>query len=389
MYHLSYGGIEKAVSSLANMLHNDVNLSIVSFYKLYENPVFPIPLDVSITYLYDTNVPLKVKKYNQLLRQKKFGKLLSAVFQDYLKGFHFLSFFHDFFVSFHIYFLKGRFRKLKKFLKKSEYDVIISTQWEINSTLEMAKKSFQIMWEHNHYHGNENYKKSLLQSCKHMNRLVVVSRALSQDYQKESFSPQCKCIYIPNCLDYSLSFSSNYSSRRILMVGRLEQEKGLFDALLVMKRLQERMISFHLDIVGDGPLRKDLEKHIQDKNLSNFVKIHGFQSHDYIEALYRDCSLYLMTSFTESFGMVLIEAMNASIPCLAFDSAEGACELLANDVNGYLIANRNLDEMANKIIYLLDHVEELSRLGRNAKEFSKNFLPNSIQKMWLDLVDGD
>ena len=80
VYHLGYGGIEKAVSSFVSMFHTDYEISIVSLYKLYEKPMFPIPSDVSITYLYHSDVPLKVKKYNQLFRQKKFVAMFSALF---------------------------------------------------------------------------------------------------------------------------------------------------------------------------------------------------------------------------------------------------------------------------------------------------------------------
>lgn len=389
VYHLGYGGIEQAVSSLTHLLQNDVELSILSFYKLYDTPVFPLANFVPVTYLYETDVPLKVKKYNQLLHQGKILQMISMVFKDYFKGLHFLTFFHDLFYSFDIYFLKGRFRKLKKHLKKSSADVYISTRYEISDILSKYgnANSFKIGWEHNHHHGNKVYKKHVVDASCNLNRLVLVSRDLTNDYSREMEQKKCKCVYIPNMLSYDLTFISDYQEKRILLVGRLEEEKGIFDAINVMKRLQERMIPFHFDIVGDGPLKSFLVKHVQDKNLYQYVTFHGFQNHAYIETLYRHASIYLMTSFTESFGLVLLEAMNAGLPCLAFDSAEGARELINNDSNGYLVQNRDVDEMANKIIYLLNHPEVIQRLGKNAKEFSKNFLPNSVKAMWKSVLE--
>lgn len=391
VYHLGYGGIEQAVSSLCNLLKDDVELSILSFYKLYEEPIFFIDKSIPITYLYESDVPLKVKKYNQLRRQKKYGELLSTVFQDYVKGCHFLTLFHDLFFSLKVYFFQGRFRKLKKYLKQSTADIYISTRHEISSILTKYgnKSSYKIGWEHNHYHGDLNYKRSVVDASRNLDRLILVSRSLTQDYQKELLQSKCKCTFIPNMINYDLPFVSDYQNRQIIMVGRLEQEKGLFDAIDIMKRLLERRISFRLDIVGDGPLREDLQKHIDEKGLSNYIKLHGFQSHAYIEELFRHASLYLMTSITESFGLVLIEAMNAGLPTLAFDSAEGARELIFNDSNGYLIANRSMDLMANQIITLLDHPEILQRLGKNAKEFSRNFLPSSVKVMWKEVLEGE
>ena len=107
VYHLGYGGIEKAVSSLVEVFKNDYEISILSFYRLYNQPVFVIDSNIPIRYLYETDVPLKVKKYNQLIKKKQIGKLLQVLWNDYGKGFHFLTFFHDLFYSIQIYFLKG------------------------------------------------------------------------------------------------------------------------------------------------------------------------------------------------------------------------------------------------------------------------------------------
>jgi N-acetylglucosaminyldiphosphoundecaprenol N-acetyl-beta-D-mannosaminyltransferase len=390
VYHLGYGGIEKAVSSLVEILKNDYEISILAFYRLYEKPVFAIDPSIPIQYLYETDVPLKVKKYNQLLKKKQMGKLLNVLWKDYFKRFHFFTFFHDFFLSMNIYFLGGRFRKLKKHLKNDSSQVYLSTRYEISGILTKFgnQESLKIGWEHNHHHGNEFYKKAVVEGSKNLDYLVSVSRSLTKDYQKEFALACCRPVYIPNMIDEDLNFVSDYQEPRIMMVGRLEMEKGLFDALEVAKRLQEQKVSFHLDMIGDGPLRQDLEKVIVERNLGNHVTIHGFQNHDYIEKLYRHASLQLMTSYTESFGLVLLEAMNAGIPCCAFSSAEGACELIQPDYNGYLINERNVDEMAKQIRLLLENREKLAILGKNAKMYSKNFLPQSIQVMWSQMIDG-
>ena len=172
------------------------------------------------------------------------------------------------------------------------------------------------------------------------------------------------------------------------MVGRLEEEKGFFDAIEIAKRLSERGIAFHLDIVGDGPLKGALERHIGEKNLASYVQLHGFLKPIEIQELMRYASLYLMTSFTESFGLVLIEAMNASLPCLAFSSAEGARELIFDDYNGYIVLNRDMERMTNLIISLLANPILIQKLGANAKVFSQKYLPEQVKDMWMSLFKG-
>ncbi len=388
VYHLGYGGIEKAVSSFCYMFQDAYDITIVSLYRLMDQPAFSFPERVSIQYLYDTDLPARMKKYKQAFQKEGFGKFWGLIWKDYFKTGHLLSFLKDFGQSFYLYCLGGRFHKLKKHLKESKASILLSTRYELSELLVKYgnPSSLKIGWEHNHYHDDLVYKKHVVEASKQLNYLVLVSRELTKDYQRELSLAACRPVYIPNVIDQDLDFISDYRNPQIVMVGRLEREKGLFDALEVAKRLQERMVSFHLEIVGDGPLRKDLEKYTMDKNLQEYVTFHGFLPQKEIAKLYAHASLYLMTSFTESFGLVLIEAMNAGLPTIAFSSAEGARELIFNDVNGYLILDRNLDEMATTIETLLKKPDKIRSLGSHAKNYSQNYLPSSVQVMWKQIL---
>ena len=87
-----------------------------------------------------------------------------------------------------------------------------------------------------------------------------------------------------------------------------------------------------------------------------------------IDKLLSKSSLYVMTSYTESFGIVLIEAMSYGIPCLAYTSAEGANDLIVNNQNGYLIENRDPDLMVEKLIELIDEPKKRQYLGKNGRK---------------------
>ena len=93
-----------------------------------------------------------------------------------------------------------------------------------------------------------------------------------------------------------------------------------------------------------------------------------------------------MTSYTESFGIVLIEAMSHGIPCLAFTSAEGANDLISNNENGYLIENRDFSEMVNRMNELVNDKDKRIELGKNARETSLKYCKEIIQKEWCKLL---
>ena len=102
--------------------------------------------------------------------------------------------------------------------------------------------------------------------------------------------------------------------------------------------------------------------------------------------MYLDSCLYLMTSHTESFGLVLIEAMSYGLPCIAYSSAEGAREIIVNGYNGYLIENRNEYEMAKTILSLLKDKKRLIELSRNARFTSEKYSAENTKKYWLEVL---
>lgn len=94
-----------------------------------------------------------------------------------------------------------------------------------------------------------------------------------------------------------------------------------------------------------------------------------------------------MTSHTESFGIVLIEAMSSGLPCIAFSSAEGANEIIKNDYNGYLIDNRNKEEYISKIKALIEDYDLRNKLGSNAKKSIEKYSSSIIKEQWIDLIE--
>ena len=76
---------------------------------------------------------------------------------------------------------------------------------------------------------------------------------------------------------------------------------------------------------------------------------------------YLKSSLYVMSSLSESFGIVLLESMNFGVPCIAFCSAKGAKKIL-DDVKFTVIEDRNINEMSKVIIELLNDKKNLLKM---------------------------
>ena len=157
--------------------------------------------------------------------------------------------------------------------------------------------------------------------------------------------------------------------------------------LEIFNDFHKKYPDYILDIVGDGNEKDTLNKYITYNNLQDSITLHGFQNKEYIDKLLNKSSIYLMTSYTESFGIVLIEAMSHSLPCIAYSSAEGACEIIKNDYNGYLIENRNKEEYISKIEDLINDYDLRKKLGENARESIEKFKIEEVSKLWFDVLE--
>jgi N-acetylglucosaminyldiphosphoundecaprenol N-acetyl-beta-D-mannosaminyltransferase len=114
--------------------------------------------------------------------------------------------------------------------------------------------------------------------------------------------------------------------------------------------------------------------------------MHGFKEKKELNEIYKNNSIYVMTSYKESFGLVLIEAMSFGIPCIAFDSAKGPLEIIDNKT-GFIIKNRNKEEMANKIFELIENKDLRKKLGNNARGKSKLYDKDKTKEEWEKLLN--
>ena len=385
--HLGYGGVEKSVAALANMLVSKYDVEIVCSYKLYDKPRFPIDPKVKIRYLINTDLPIKLQEYNVLLKSFKFKKLFRRLNRDYFKKKQIKQFFSDGFNGFTMF--KKRKSTMIDYIKSSDADIIISSRDIFDEWLGYygSKDIVKIGWEHNHFHNNYKYARKIVNSCSKLDYLVLVSKELYDYYSKEMRRYKCKCINIPNVIDKIPVRSSHLTEKRLISVGRLSHEKGFLDLLKIFNKIHEDYPDWHLDIIGDGVDKIKLKDYIQDNDLDNSVTLHGFRDKDYINELLHNSSLYLMTSYTESFGIVLIEAMSHGVPCIAFDSAEGAREIISSGFNGYLIKNRNSVEYVRKCEQLMDDIEKRKKIGKAGKESVKKYSVDVVKKDWYKLLE--
>ena len=365
--HLGYGGVEKYISSLCKMLEKHYKINIISTYKLSDKPAFNFSDNINISYLIDDK-PNK-EEFKLAIKNKN----IKDIFKEGLKSIKILY-----------------LRRIKniRIIKNINSKYIITTRYFHNNLVSRYANTdiIKIATEHN-YHNNDNkYIKKLIKSLNNYDYLVTVSNTLKEFYENKI--GKTKCIYIPNVIDNLPSKSTDLKENNIINIGRLEYEKGHSDLIDIVYEVKKEIKDIKLHLIGDGSKKEELENKIKDLSLEKNVILTGYLSQKEMEKYLIKSKLFVMTSYTESFGLVLIEAMSYKIPCISYDSADGARELLKGN-NGILVKNRNKDDMVKKIIALLKDDNKLNKLSLKGYSSCQRYLLNNVANDWLNLLNGD
>lgn len=366
--HLGYGGVEKYIITLANMLCKKHDVEILSTYKIYDKPSFALDERVKVTYLMK-EVPNKEAFYIA-----KKSRNYIAMIKEGIKS---------------VYILWKRKKVNVKAVKNCNADVMISTRIFHNEIIAKYAKENTILItsEHNHPCGNEQYIQDVLNSTQKFDYLLPISKELTNLYKERGCKAEVK--FIPFCIDaHEYKENENFGSPVFISVGRLSQEKGYLDLMDVFEGIHDRIPEAILHIAGDGDQFDIIQEKIKSKHLEDAIIMHGFLNKEEIYKLMGESTLYLMTSFTESFGIVLLEAMSCGVPCIAYDSAQGAHEIIENGKNGYLIQERNKEEMIEKVCDLLNDKETLETMKNNCLKVSETYSYEVCEKAWLAFIDA-
>lgn len=202
----------------------------------------------------------------------------------------------------------------------------------------------------------------------------------SKDYDEEySFLYSKKDIhffYGYNCIDNNLfkfKQEKRFDHKKIICVARLVPIKNLENLLKAWQHVEQNTVDDKLIILGEGGLLADLLKLQKELGLKR-VEFLGSMSNDCIPQHLFNADAFILPSWSESWGLVVNEAMAAGLPVLLSNQVNAANTLLKENINGYSFYPDNVEAIGEK----LQQFMQLSELEK--KEMSKNSL-EIISKM--------
>lgn len=190
---------------------------------------------------------------------------------------------------------------------------------------------------------------------------------------------------IPNPLPFYPKKVSSCKNKTIISVGRLEAQKGYDELVEVWNKLFKKYPDWKLEIYGEGSLKKELQEKIDTLGMNNSLLLKGTDKR--IMKRYLESSIYVMTSKYEGFGMVLVEAMACGLPVVSFDCPCGPKDIIKDGEDGFLIRNRDLDEMAKKLEFLIQNETQRKIMGKKAHENIARYSKEKVMLQWKNLFE--
>lgn len=167
----------------------------------------------------------------------------------------------------------------------------------------------------------------------------------------------------------------------IVNIGSFAKKKNQKFIVEIAKVLKDKGFEFEINLLGAGECQESVENQIREYGLAEKVFMRG--NVDFVEKYLRHADLYLHTAYYEPFGLVLLEAMAAGLPCVILDG-KGNRNIVRDDYNGYLFFEQNAEIFAGKIMELAENESLYKTLSKNAQEFAETY---DISTRTNELID--
>lgn len=293
-------------------------------------------------------------------------------------------------------------RRLQSLLDNIQPDILIMTTYSLNLIdifLTVKTSAYRMMESHvacytvkKSYDYRKNpllrwiavlYDFFVLRKVSQIDCLITLTQGDAADWTKYSSN----VVIIPNPVSFFPEVIKDHdgSGHRILSVGRLQEQKG-YDLLVnAFGLIADQCPDWKIDIFGDGTEKDKLLSLIRQKKLTERIIINAPTSTIYEE--YQKSDFFVLSSRYEGYPLVLNEAMSCGIPCVTFKCKYGPEDAIRDGVNGLLVENGNIEELANKMLWMIEHTEERLRMGKMAREAARHYEKCVIMSQWTDMFD--
>lgn len=376
------GGIEKVTTYLSNALADDgYSVCIIGFYKEESSAGYELPKS-SVKFL---NTPYglddilnegNIKFINDLIRDRNIGTVIfqdsySPVYQilyHIVKGPKIIVAEHNIPTALiddkGVEFKEARVTNIRSLIRKILFPIIYL------KNVYQVKRHHKIMYEL-------------------ADKYIVLAKAYEGTVKSlvGTNDPSNKIQTINNPLTIAKTEALDLSSKgkEILFVGRLTGQKGVDYLLDVWKMFSEQEQTWKLRIVGDGPMRQEMEERISNENIPNII-FEGNQKD--VSQYYKQSQILCVTSRFEGWPLVLTEGMSYGNVVVAFNSYGAVYDIINNGHNGYIIDAFDCKEYTRQLLQLTRDNDLRKKMAENAFNSADRFNMKKIVSKWEIVISN-
>ena len=216
----------------------------------------------------------------------------------------------------------------------------------------------------------------VLRYYRDVDRLLLLTQADADDWAMEGLS---NVGVMPNPLGLQSAAVSPVEDKVVVSLGRFSWEKG-FDLLIeAWAELADRFPDWSLHLYGDGPDEQALQRRCEQLGVTT-VKFCGRTSD--VPGVLTGASVYALSSRHEGMPVVLTEALEFGVPCVAFDVSPGVREVVTHGRDGLVVSPGNTSRFADALATLMSDRELRREYGRHGRESMQRFAPARIVQRW-------
>jgi glycosyltransferase involved in cell wall biosynthesis len=230
-------------------------------------------------------------------------------------------------------------------------------------------------------------------SIKNLDKIIVVSKKAREKLIEDvglRYKNKIELVYngididkFRNAKEYPKGENDKFV---IMEIGRLQRLKGHKELINAFSLLLKEFDDIELNIVGEGEERENIENQIKELGIEKYVKLLGFVP---TEEIIKKADVVVLPSYSESFGLVLIEAMAASKVVIG-SNVGGIPELIIDNENGFLVEIGEFKKIYEKIKILYANLKMRRKMGENGFRYAKErFSKDKMLRDTFRIIKGE
>lgn len=371
--HLGVGGVEKAIISMANLFVQRYEVNLFSVYNMPGSPAFPLDSRVHVLYML-RDIPNR------------------EAWKDALRGLHPIRFARESIRSVKI--LLGKKRAVRRIIRSVTDGVLITTRHEDN--VQLSKYGAPGVLKIGQLHHDHGFERKYVRGFRKQYGSIDVLALLTPQLVAEAaelmrgWNSHTRLVYIPNFLErYPAEVPLAAREKTVLAAGRLTGVKR-FDLLIrQFAHIHHRAPDWKLRILGDGEEGARLHALVRELGAEAYISLPGRKNGGEMEREMCAAAFFAMSSRSEGFPFVLLEAQSCALPILAYDVRVGPGFIVHQGQDGYLVPEGDQALYEQRMLEMMAAPALLRQMGQQAMEEAKQFSRENVAEKWYSVIENE